>query len=215
VADLSANGLQACHEPLASLSVSIGPALREVARVAYLFFPLLGGALGVGLCTRYDLWVAWPIDRGVTCRRRRLLGDNKTFRGILVGTLGTTPGMLLQGTLLHAMAPLRALEYADYSRLPLWRFGLLLGLARMLSELPNSFAKRQLHIAPGKLGTGRHAVLFYIIDHLDYLPAVWIVLSGFVPVTLSRVLVSILVVFLGHHLASATGYCLGMRKSIH
>jgi hypothetical protein len=108
-----------------------------------------------------------------------------------------------------------AFEYADYSRLPLCRLGLLLGLARMVSELPNSFAKRQLRIAPGKLGTGRYGVLFYALDCVDQLPAAWIVLSAFVPVTFVRVLVSVAVVFVGHHVASATGYCLGMRKSIH
>jgi hypothetical protein len=185
--------------------------------VAYLFFPLLGGALGVGLCTRSNWWaaLAWPIDRGCTWRERRLFGDNKTFRGVLAGVLGTALGMLLQGTLVHALAPLRALEYADYSQLPLWRLGLLLGIARMLSELPNSFAKRQLCIAPGKLGTGRYLVLFYVLDCLDYLPAAWAVFSAFVPVTFVRLLVSVAVVFLGHHLATATGYCLGMRKSIH
>src|SRR5581483_1794053 len=142
--------------------------------------------------TRYNWWapLAWPIDLRSTWRQRRLCGDNKTFRGALAGGLGTTFGMLLQGTLLHAVAPLRALEYADYSQVPLWRLGLLLGIARMLSELPNSFAKRQRCIAPGKLGTGRYGLVFYVLDCLDYLPAAWLVFSAFVRVTFVRVMVS-------------------------
>ncbi|MDQ6671568.1 MAG: CDP-archaeol synthase [Chloroflexota bacterium] len=185
--------------------------------MAYLFLPLLGGALLVGLCTRHK-WaavLAWPVDRGRTLRGRRRFGENKTFRGVLAGTFGTALGMVLQGKLLHAFAAARSLEYCDYSRLRLWRLGLVLGLTRMLSELPNSYAKRQLHIPPGELGKGRWAALFYVLDHLDYLPGTWIVFAGLVPVTVSRVLVSIAVVFVAHHLASAVGYWLGMRRSIH
>jgi CDP-archaeol synthase len=215
------------HRPAAVLDAGRRPAscnphlkfalLDELPGVAYLFLPLLGGALLVGLCTRYN-WagvLAWPVDRGVMLSGRRLFGDNKTFRGVLAGTLGTALGMVLQGKLLHAFAPTRSLEYVDYSRLRLWRVGLLLGLTRMLSELPNSCAKRQLHIPPGQLAQGRWAAVFYVLDHLDYLPGTWIVLSGLVRVTVNRVLVSIGVVFVAHHLASAAGYWLGMRRSIH
>jgi hypothetical protein len=191
--------------------------LDEVPRLAYLFLPLLGGALLVGLCTRYNWAVALarPVDRGVTLRGRRLFGDNKTFRGMLAGTLGTALAMVLQGKVLHLLGAACALEYVDYSRLALWRLGLVLGLTRMLSELPNSFAKRQLDIPPGHLAKGGLAAVFYVLDHLDYLPATWIVLAGLVQVTVSRVLVSVVVVFAAHHLASAVGYWLGMRRSVH
>jgi hypothetical protein len=65
------------------------------------------------------------------------------------------------------------------------------------------------------LGKGGWATLFYVLDHFDYLPGASIVFVGLVPVTVSRVLVSIAVVFVAHHLASAAGYGLGMRRSIH
>jgi hypothetical protein len=192
-------------------------ALAEVPRIAYLFLPLLGGALLVGMCTRFN-WMpslAWPVDRGLTLCGHRLFGDNKTFRGVLAGTLGTALAMVLQGRVFHRLGAARALEYVDYSRLPLFRLGLLLGFTRMLSELPNSFAKRQLDIPPGHLAQGHWAAVFYILDHLDYLPGSWTVLAGLVEVTISRVLMSTVVVFAAHHLASAVGYWLGMRRSIH
>ncbi len=189
----------------------------ELIRLAYLFLPLLGGALLVGLCTRNN-WaavLAWPIDRGLTLRGRRLFGDNKTFRGVMAGALGTALAMTLQAKVLHVLPAARALEYFDYSLLRPWRLGFLLGLVRMLSELPNSFAKRQLDIPPGQLGRGIWAPVFYLLDHLDYLPGTWIVLANLVDVTISRVLGSVVIVFVAHHLASILGYCLGMRRSIH
>jgi hypothetical protein len=201
----------------ASASPRTPSALAEGLRTAYLFLPLMGGALLVGLCTRFN-WMpglAWPVDRGRTVRGHRVFGDNKTFRGVLAGTLGTAVAIELQGKVLHLFGPARALEYVDYSRLPLARLGLLLGLTRMLSELPNSYAKRQLDIPPGHLAHGHCAAVFYVLDHLDYLPGGWMVLARFVRVTLSRVLVSTLVVFAAHHLASALGYWLGMRRSMH
>jgi hypothetical protein len=152
---------------------------------------------------------------GGQCRGRRLFGDNKTFRGVLAGTLGTALAMLLQGRVLHLLGAARALEYVDYSRLPLCRLGLLLGLTRMLSELPNSYAKRQLEIPPGHLAKGHWAAVFYVLDHLDYLPGSWIVLGGLVQVTVRRVLMSTVVVFAAHHVASVVGYRLGIGRSIH
>jgi hypothetical protein len=185
--------------------------------VAYLFLPLLGGALLVALATRFR-WLpalAGPIDRGATLRGRRLFGDNKTVRGLLAGAVGTALAMVLQARVLHALPVARALEYRDYAGLAVWRVGLGLGLARMLSELPNSFLKRQLDVPPGQSGRGGWAPVLHALDHLDYLPGSWLVLAGIAPVTATRLLLSVLLVLAGHRLAILAGYGLRIRRSLH
>jgi hypothetical protein len=86
--------------------------------------------------------------------------------------------------------------------------------AIMLSELPNSFIKRQLGIAPGKATNGMVGVLFYILDQVDMLLGVWLVLSFAVEITLSRVLWSVVFLFLAHQIITIVGYALGMRATV-
>jgi hypothetical protein len=83
----------------------------------------------------------------------------------------------------------------------------------MLSELPNSFIKRQLGIAPGNAGNGFVGVLFYILDQIDMLIGVWLVLSFTVEVTVARVLWSAVFLFLSHQIITLAGYALGMRAT--
>jgi len=189
----------------------------ESLRLAYLLLPLLGAALGVGLCNRYD-WarcLAVAVDGGLTLRGRRLFGNNKTVRGVLAGALGTAVVMTLQAEVGHRLGPVRVLEYVDYSAIRPWRFGFLLGLARMLSELPNSFVKRQLDIQPGQLGGGAWLPVCYLLDRFDYLPATWLVCSRLVRLTPRRAVISIVLVFIADHLANFVGYHTGMRRSLH
>jgi CDP-archaeol synthase len=198
------------------MSLSALPELEfEFGRIAYLFFPLLGSAISLGLCIRYNwaAFIAVPIDGRATMRGRRLFGDNKTLRGLIAAGLGTAVAMALQAQVLHYLPPARALEYFDYSTIQPWSFGFLLGLAGMASELPNSFFKRQLDIPPGRMAKGRWLPVFYIWDQVDVLLGSWIVFAQVIEVTLRQVLVSIVVVFVIHQLVNLAGYALGMRKT--
>ena len=106
----------------------------------------------------------WPIDGGLTFRGRRLLGDNKTVRGFLVMPLATASSFLLVSMTtagrMPGLWPLRAHEYAA--------LGLLAGAGFMAGELPNSFVKRQLGIAPGAPADGPYLrPAFFFVDRLD------------------------------------------------
>ena len=83
----------------------------------------------------------------------------------------------------------------------------------MLAELPNSALKRQLGIAPGKPGRGWANALFYVLDQVDMLVGVWIVLGILVGATVSRILWSVVFLFIAHQLLTLVGYQLGMRAT--
>jgi hypothetical protein len=171
---------------------------NELLAGALLMAPLFLGLIAHGLCIRFGLLhgLARPIDRGATIRGRRLFGDNKTWRGIVAVSLGSALGFLLLGTPARPIAAL---------------LGLAVGTAAMLAELPNSFLKRQLAIAPGTQARGVRGVLFGLLDQVDVVAGAWLVLGFVMRPTLARVLGSLLAVALVHPLLTAAGYALRMR----
>jgi CDP-archaeol synthase len=186
----------------------------EMLVVSYMLFPLLVGLTFHGFCIKFK-WLtslAHPID-GSMFRGQRLFGANKTYRGLIAVGFGTALGFGIQSLILHQITSIRHLELIDYSPLNWFPLGFAMGAAAMLSELPNSFIKRQLGIAPGTAADGMVGVLFYILDQIDMLLGVWLVLSFVVEVTTTRVLWSILFLFLAHQIITIAGYALGMRAT--
>lgn len=70
-----------------------------------------------------------PIDAGHRFLGQPLLGDHKTWRGLVAA--------MLTGT---ALAPMLGLSPIT---------GLLIGLLSMMGDLVSSFVKRRLHVSPG------------------------------------------------------------------
>ena len=168
-------------------------AIREAVA---LFTPLLVGFACHGLAIKTHALdvLALPIDRGALVRGRRLLGANKTWRGLVVVGLGT------------------GLAFAAGARIG-FGTGTLVGLAAMLAELPNSFLKRQLDIAPGAQTRGPAAVLFHVLDQVDVTAGAWLVLSQVFEPTPAVVAASLAYVFVAHQILTVAGYLLGMRKT--
>src|SRR5262245_29750627 len=164
--------------------------MSELAVVASLFWPLFVGLVLHGLCIKFG-WLrsfAVPIDRGALFRGRPLFGANKTYRGIVAVALGSAAGYSLQSLVPELQPPV----FRAFSALGLASFGLTMGAAAMLSELANSFLKRQLDIAPGAPGGGPGTLVFYVLDQVDFLLGAWLVAWPWVTPTLSRVLWPIL-----------------------
>ena len=188
---------------------------REILGTVYLLLPLLGGALVHGVCMRTG-WLrgrSRPIDGGRTFRGRPLFGESKTFRGpILVGA-GAAAVWALQRGVLHEVAPFAALELVDFAALPGAWFGALAGAAAELSELPNSFSKRQLGIKAGGTARGARGVLFYVLDQADVLFGYWLVFAAAGAATPSRIVASAVVVGCVHPLLPVAGYVLRVRPT--
>src|SRR5262245_22303276 len=164
--------------------------MKEFLALAYLFLPLLIGLALHGFCIKYDIlpFLCRPIDRGRKFRGKRIFGDNKTYRGVVVVSLGTAIGFGLQSLLLHRIASIVSIELFDYAFFKSVALGLAVGVAAMLSELPNSFIKRRFEIAPGSAAKGWKAVIFYVYDQIDFLLGAWLVLAVVAPITIERVL---------------------------
>jgi CDP-diglyceride synthetase len=141
---------------------------RRVERAAWLTAPILiAGLVHVAVIT-LDLApaLARPIDAGRRWRGRPVLGSNKTWRGFVVMPAASAITIAAQQSLARrsrhvaGFAPLRRGAPSP------WVVGAICGAAYVVSELPNSFVKRRLGIAPGT-SAPRARVAQYFVDQLD------------------------------------------------
>lgn len=184
-----------------------------VAQVLYLFTPLLASAVLSGVVIRFDLahWLKRPIDGGATFRGHRLFGDSKTWRGIAVAVVGSIVTVAVQRYALADFAT--TLVRVDYRHVSPVLFGGAMGAGATLGELPNSFVKRQLGIAPGSTTRSPLRVLFYLWDQVDLLLLTWPLLWLWMRPDAALVVTSFVLAATVHPLVSVIGFAIGARKT--
>lgn len=157
--------------------------------------------------------LAQPLDFGGTFLGKRIFGDNKTFRGLILMPLAAGASFWLLGTFRDSLPAWLQLGLWTFD--PAWyaRMGMVCGLAFMLGELPNSFIKRQLGIGPGAQAVGRiTGTLFFLIDRLDSIAGVIVALSLLAPFSLRAAFWLIVIGPSFHAFFSACLYMTGVKK---
>jgi len=127
-----------------------------------------------------------PLDGGATFRGRRVLGDHKTWRGLLVGIVfGSITGIILGQSAV---------------------VGGLLGFGALAGDAAKSFFKRQLNIAPGKP--------WPLFDQLDYVLGALLVASFMFPLTTAHVISAVIMFSFASYATSYLGMKLKIKKSL-
>ena len=146
-----------------------GAAVNPASCAAFLVaaFTLAGVCQIAWLALPMSRRLAIPLDGGRTFRGRRLFGANKTLRGFVIMVPGTGVAFALLarvvGGAASGVAGLWPVSPPDYALLGMWA-----GFGFMLGELPNSFVKRQLGVAPGQAAeAGCARPLFGVLDRID------------------------------------------------
>jgi CDP-diglyceride synthetase len=131
-------------------------------------FMMAGVAHSVWLAHELSGRFSYPIDGGSHLRGRRLFGDNKRVRGFVVMLPAAGASFWLLAQLLDAVSPALRASLWPLSNGQLALLGTWAGLGFMLGELPNSFVKRQLDIAPGAPASGKLAgIASFVADRVD------------------------------------------------
>ena len=141
---------------------------HRVERAVWLTAPvLIAGLVHVAVIT-LDLapQLARPIDAGRRWRGRPVLGSNKTWRGFVVMPAVTAITIAAQQALAARSRSVVSLVPLARGAPPPWVVGAICGAAYVTAELPNSFLKRRLGIAPGT-SARRVSVFQYVVDQLD------------------------------------------------
>src|ERR1700674_5553707 len=124
--------------------------MADSLKVLVVILPVILAGIVHSPAIRFD-WLpqlAKPLDFGMCLGGRPLLGANKTFRGPIIMivvcaasawalSFGLSAGWLPQG-----------FGFISQPERAVW-LGAVMGLGYALGELPNSFVKRRLGIAPG------------------------------------------------------------------
>ncbi len=141
---------------------------KLAGRVAWMVTPVLVAGFGQVLVLKTGLLpgLAVPLDRGVHWRGKPLLGPRKTWRGLIIMTTLSSLVAIAQAEAARRSRRLRAFSPFDYDRTNAGLLGVALGLGYCLAELPNSFVKRRLGIAPAGRAN-RFAWLQYLVDQSD------------------------------------------------
>ncbi|HEX7670989.1 MAG TPA: CDP-archaeol synthase [Polyangiaceae bacterium] len=179
----------------------------------YLFCPLIVASGISAVVIRFDLLSALrrPIDGGRTIRGRRVFGNSKTWRGVAVAVAGCVLTVGLQKYL--RVEALDRIALVDYRRVNPLIFGAAMGAGAMLGELPNSFVKRRLGIAPGGTRPGIRGVVLYLWDQLDLLTTAWPSVCFWVHPTPAVVVMSAALGLCLHPAISLVGYLVGARET--
>jgi uncharacterized membrane protein YedE/YeeE len=175
------------------------------------FVPVLGAALLHAPVLAGDLFkpLKRPLDGGATIGGRRILGDNKTWRGAL---------FMIAGPALAAVALARWPVYRDalpdaVADAPPLLWGALVGIGIVVGELPNSFFKRRLDITPGTQRRTPAGLALIVFDQADLVPGVWLCLAPVYVLEPATVAVALVAVTVVHLLINVIGYAIGARTS--
>jgi CDP-2,3-bis-(O-geranylgeranyl)-sn-glycerol synthase len=180
-------------------------------RPSWAFLPALGGALAHAPVLRYDLLASLrrPLDGGASVGGTRLFGDNKTLRGALVMAGGTTVAAIV----LARRRWFRERLPRELREAPPAAYGATLGAGVVLGELPNSFAKRRLGIAPGDRQSSLLGAAIAVYDQADFVPMSALTLRPLWRMTALEVAETFAVVAAVHSAVNVVGYVLGARTS--
>jgi CDP-2,3-bis-(O-geranylgeranyl)-sn-glycerol synthase len=91
-------------------------------------------------------FLKYPLDCKMKFKGKRILGTNKTFRGLVSGIIGSTIIAFVQYNL-SSYTYFLNLSLLNYAAWPL--IGFLMGFGAIFGDAIESFIKRRLNIAPG------------------------------------------------------------------
>jgi len=135
--------------------------ITTILQALYLFLPAYAGnMLPVFTAAIMKKKFSTPIDFGKKWKGKRLTGDHKTWRGLIIGIIGGTIIFYLQRHLYHATTYWHSLSLINYdTATPL--IGTTMALGALTGDLVKSFFKRRQGKKPG--------TNWFPYDQLDYI----------------------------------------------
>ena len=176
---------------------------HQVLQVLWFFVPAyLANMSPVVVQGRFQR-LATPIDGGRSFRGKRILGDHKTWRGLLAGIVVGAATYELQ-RLLHAAGFATSLALVDYADDPVLP-GFLMGLGTGVGDAVKSFFKRRVGIAPG--------LSWPVFDQLDFFAGAYLFVSAVHVLPVLPTFACLPIVLAGSIAVTATGWALGLKEA--
>jgi len=132
--------------------------LTHIVTGLYATVPVIVGGVLHMIVVKLDAFAFLKIPFNQT-----LFGANKTIRGAVIMPLGCMLGFWILFLILPENTDRITVDFYQFS---IVLSGVILGMAYVLAELPNSFLKRRLGVAPGEVPE-KNARLYILADQLD------------------------------------------------
>jgi CDP-2,3-bis-(O-geranylgeranyl)-sn-glycerol synthase len=174
--------------------------------LAYLYFMLPGILANMMpvLMKNHWAWLAYPVDFNQKWfDGKNLLGDHKTWRGLISGTGASIIIVATQKWLMQYEA-FEAISMFPYDQHSAWLVGFLIGFGALFGDMVKSFIKRRIGIEPGKK--------FMPWDQIDAAVGAIALVSIIWPVGWWRSSTLIATTFVLHILVRNIGYYLKVNK---
>lgn len=195
--------------------------MANIGQLSYFLLPVILG----GVCNMIfiKLPVADRLKAAMDYGRfwvdgKRVLGDNKTWKGFLGMIFITALWMAVFGQLNSHFDWARALSILDSSRfdfpLAYWIYGGLWGFGYVLFELPNSFIKRRINIGPGENHPGPIGLFFLFMDQADSVIGCMILMLFFYTPTLQEAAIIFVLGTVIHYVINILLYLVGLKNQI-
>ena len=166
----------------------------------YFMLPAYFANMAPVLVKKINLFV-FPVDFGKKISNKRLLGKNKTFRGLFFGVIFAVAVAYAQ-FLLYGLENFRAISLYSYDN---WLFfGFLMGLGALSGDLVKSFFKRRVGISPGDK--------FIPFDQVDFVIFSLAFIMPIFSLSINMFIASLLISFLLHIIVNHAAFYLNIRK---
>lgn len=143
-----------------------------------------------------------PIDGGRSWRGTRILGDHKTWRGLISGTIAGGVFFLLQ-VWVHWGGFFSSFSVVEYGSVSLFT-GFAIGFGALFGDMVKSFCKRRLNIASG------HSWVPF--DQIDYVVGGLLMAWLFVSLSWQAMVVIVIAYPLLHIVVNHLSFYLGLRS---
>lgn len=157
----------------------------DILFIPYFFLPAIAANMAPVFADHYNILPSLnkPLDKNLNYNDRRILGDHKTIRGLVIGIIVGSLVGLLQGNII---------------------LGLGMGLGALWGDALKSFIKRRLDISPG--------TSWLPWDQTDFVIGASIVTFPISPQPIAHYMLAILIIGVGSYLVSYIGEHTGIKK---
>jgi len=184
--------------------------MHLILELLVLASPVIIAAILHMIVVKFDTFsfLKYPLDLKKTWRGKRIFGDNKTYRGLVVMVGLSVIFTFIYKLLLDNFDGFASLNLLDFNKYNFLFYGFLFGFGYIISELPNSFIKRQMGTKEGKSKN----IIMILFDQLDSVFGILLIFIPFSNLTFNHFVIGL--VFFGalHVIINLLLYKLGFRK---
>ncbi|MCE7936552.1 CDP-archaeol synthase [Candidatus Saccharibacteria bacterium CPR2] len=146
-----------------------------------------------------------PLDFNKTFRNKRIFGNHKTLRGVVIGVITGIITAIIQFFIYKNWDYMQQISPIDYSQISPIIWGSILALGALGGDAIKSFFKRQLDVKPGSS--------WFPFDQIDYIIGGIVASLIIMQLDLAYYILIMIIWFILHPIATTSGYLLKLKDT--